>query len=156
MSIIEDARGNALLAVVSMREEDVMTLQSEIAVTHALIVVRYQGRVLLMLNKYRHCWELPGGVIEANETPRQCAVRELQEETQQTVTTLEFKGLMKFHLQPGFHGPERIEFGAMFAGETDSVAEFQENEEAADVVWWDGTAEIGPINAIDRKLTEYA
>ena len=63
---------------------------------------------------------------------------------------------MKFHLQPSFHGPERIELGALFAGEADSVTDFQENEETASVVWWDGVADISPINTIDRKLIEYA
>ena len=35
MSIIEDANGNTLLEWVSIRENDLMTLESEIPITHA-------------------------------------------------------------------------------------------------------------------------
>lgn len=40
------------------------------------------------------------GMIDKGETPRECAVRELYEETNQSVTQLKFKGLMKFKLKP--------------------------------------------------------
>ena len=41
---------------------------------------------------------LPGGLIEVGESPRQCILRELYEETRQTADKLEFAGLMKFHI----------------------------------------------------------
>lgn len=43
------------------------------------MVVR-AGRVLLLRNE-RNEWELPGGRLEAGETPAQCVVREIEEET---------------------------------------------------------------------------
>lgn len=51
-----------------------------------LVVVQYEGK-LLMIRRAEHLrrapgyWGLPGGVMEAGESPTDCAVRELREET---------------------------------------------------------------------------
>ncbi len=156
MPITVDSRGNEFLEWRTVNEREIGMLRLDAPLTHALIVVRCEERCLLMLNKYRACWELPGGIIEAGESPRQCILRELYEETRQTVDNLEFAGLMKFHLQPGYQSPERIEYGALFSGAIGQVEEFHETEEAAGITWWDMQADIGFINEIDRKLIEYA
>ncbi len=153
--IVVDAKGNEFLELVSINESEIRNLEFEAPITHALVIVTCRDKVLLMFNKYNQCWELPGGVIETGEAPRQCAVRELHEETSQTVKEIVFKGLMKFHLQPSFHGLERIEFGALYTAELDTITDFQENEEAEQIVWWDRISDIGDINEIDKKLTEY-
>ncbi len=36
--------------------------------------------ILVVVPKYGSTWEIPGGVIEANESPRQACVREIREE----------------------------------------------------------------------------
>ncbi len=49
-----------------------------------LVYAMHEGKVLMM---YRHkepnlgLWVAPGGKIDAHETPRECALRELREET---------------------------------------------------------------------------
>lgn len=155
MAIVVDAKGNEFLELSSVSENEIPKLQLEAPITHALIIVTHLDKVLLMFNKYNQYWELPGGVIETGETPRQCAVRELHEETCQTVAKIVVKGLMKFHLQLSFHGPDRIEFGALYTAELDTITDFQDNEEAEQIVWWDRISDIGYINEIDKKLTEY-
>jgi 8-oxo-dGTP pyrophosphatase MutT (NUDIX family) len=41
---------------------------------------------VLLLKNERDEWELPGGRLETGETPRQCVVREIEEETGWPVT----------------------------------------------------------------------
>ena len=39
-----------------------------------------QDRVMLVKPTYKADWEIPGGVVELNESPKQCCQREVQEE----------------------------------------------------------------------------
>jgi ADP-ribose pyrophosphatase YjhB (NUDIX family) len=39
-----------------------------------------QGRLLVVEPAYKSTWEIPGGVVEANESPRTAVIREMQEE----------------------------------------------------------------------------
>ncbi len=39
------------------------------------------GRLLLVKPTYKPAWEIPGGVVEHNESPKQCCLREVKEET---------------------------------------------------------------------------
>ncbi|HUP87369.1 MAG TPA: NUDIX hydrolase [Acidimicrobiales bacterium] len=38
------------------------------------------GRVLLVNPTYKPPWEIPGGIVEEGESPRECCARELEEE----------------------------------------------------------------------------
>lgn len=40
-----------------------------------------QGKILILKPTYKDHWLLPGGVVEANESPRQTCIREVKEET---------------------------------------------------------------------------
>lgn len=39
-----------------------------------------QGRILLVNPTYKPQWEIPGGIVEENESPRQACIREVAEE----------------------------------------------------------------------------
>ncbi|GMK37356.1 hypothetical protein PCCS19_04090 [Paenibacillus sp. CCS19] len=90
MSIVTDAKGNVLLDLIKISESELSTRELDAPFTHALIVVRCQGKSLMMFNKWRSSWELPGGVIESGESARDCVCRELYEETNQTVSDIIF------------------------------------------------------------------
>ncbi|MDJ0688681.1 MAG: NUDIX hydrolase [Xenococcaceae cyanobacterium MO_188.B32] len=38
------------------------------------------GKILIIKPNYKDNWSIPGGVVEANESPRQACIREVQEE----------------------------------------------------------------------------
>lgn len=156
MAIMTDSKGNIFLEFLKVEEEQLVAVELDAPLTHALIVVKCMGKYLFMYNKWRKSWELPGGVIEDGETARQCVIRELFEETNQKIDEVEFRGLMKFKLQPDFHGPERTEYGALFSGQLVQLDEFIENEEAKSIILWDSVSNIGPVEEIDKKLIEFA
>lgn len=58
-------------------------------------VIKCDDKYLLCYNILRKQWELPAGQREKNETPKECAIRELFEETGQSISKMDFKGLLK-------------------------------------------------------------
>jgi|SRR5690625_304908 len=151
MPILIDREGHVFLDFLKVEENKINNHINDAPLTHSLVVGKYKGKYILMFNKWRQCWELPGGIIDKGETPKECAVRELFEETNQSVEHLTFKGLMKFKLKPD----DRLEYGALYSGEILDVKPFQENEEAEKIVFWDQQSDIGYITEIDEKLLEY-
>lgn len=151
MSILVSKKGHVFLDFLKINEEEMSKYVTDAPLTHSLVVAKYQGKYLLIFNKWRQNWELAGGIIDEGETPRECAVRELFEETNQTIKLLFFKGLMKFQLKPD----DRIEYGALYSGEIDNFIAFKENDEVEQIVCWDRVSSIGYIDEIDEKLLEY-
>ncbi|MGW1469125.1 NUDIX hydrolase [Streptomyces sp. NPDC002308] len=99
----------------------------------ALLALWCGCRVLLVHDRYRKSWELPGGMIEPEETPRAAALRELLEETGQIPDgPVRFVGLAHFLL-----GPERrTEFLALYTGRIGRPLPFEANDEIGAVHWW--------------------
>jgi 8-oxo-dGTP diphosphatase len=154
--LTEDKKGNQLLELIALSERDLVTV---VPLTHALVVARHaaNGSHLLVYNRYRQYWELAGGLIDRDETPRACAARELREESGLDCDpdALRFVGAMKFLLQPSrFHPEAHIEYGALYVAEVHEASPFVPNEEISKTCWWDGIAPIGEISVIDQKLIE--
>ncbi|MBA0049683.1 NUDIX hydrolase [Streptomyces sp. AJS327] len=102
-------------------------------VGYALLAVWHRGRVLLVHERERGCWELPGGGIEPDETPREAAARELREETGQLIAPAElrFAGFTK----TGVGVEQRLLYGALFVGEVTEVRPFEPNTEISAIHW---------------------
>lgn len=47
----------------------------------AAVILESEDKVLIVKANYKSHWTFPGGTIDAGETPKQAAVRELKEET---------------------------------------------------------------------------
>ncbi|RJL27132.1 NUDIX hydrolase [Bailinhaonella thermotolerans] len=108
-------------------------------------------RLLLVFNRGRRCWELPGGQIDPGETPRQAAVRELREESGLHVPGLVFAGHARFVLGPRRH----VEYGALYTGRARAHGGFTPTEEIGAICWWDGERPLaGPLQPLDAYLGE--
>ena len=114
----------------------------------AVMITRNAGKVLLVLSRFRKVWEFPGGLIDAGETPRQAAERELVEESGCTARNTRWLGIVEVN-------DGQPHFGAVFACEAEQVPDSFENAETVALGYWRrgdsleslGTAPLGHSDA---------
>jgi 8-oxo-dGTP diphosphatase len=129
--------------------EDEVQNYSPIAGSFA--VIKCEGKILMVCNKRREQWELPAGKREGEETEKECAIRELYEETGQAVAELEFKGLLK--LKNTTNG--EIKYNPVFFSAIEQLQPFIENEETTEIKLWNTKEKIGYIDEMDLKILDY-
>jgi 8-oxo-dGTP diphosphatase len=146
---VSNSRGTALEAVLDV-PEPALAGPLDHPLTFALVVARHGGRALLVFNRWRQHWELPGGMIDPGETPRACAARELLEETGQAAGELRYRGLMRIRFPSG-----NAELGALYATELPPLRPFAANEEVERIALWDGRENLGYVEEIDAALIAF-
>ena len=149
--LVVDDHGNALVSF-GGGEEGAPPCDAPLPA--ALVAIWHADRVLMVFDRFRQSWELPGGRIEEGESPRQAAIRELLEETgQEPDGPLRFIGYAGFLLAPD----QRAEYAALFAGRTPGVREFQANDEIAAIRWWNLRETLpGRVQPLDVHLARLA
>lgn len=85
------------------------------------LVVDYRGKVPLLMNE-RDEWELPGGKLEVGESPEQCVVREVAEETGLTLTVsgVDAVDSWVYEIRPDRH-VFVVSYGATYVGSEELV-----------------------------------
>jgi len=92
-----------------------------------------QGQILLVNPTYKPQWEIPGGIVEDNESPREACVREVEEELSLILSEPRLLCLDYTHARP-------------------------ERSESLMFIFWGGVltaAEIGAIRLPMDELSEY-
>ncbi|WP_407555104.1 NUDIX hydrolase [Streptomyces sp. Pv4-95] len=142
-----DDRGNALTSFSSGTEE---APPLDAPLPFSLVALWHGDRVLMVFDRFRQSWELPGGRIDPGESPRRAAARELLEETGHAPAgRLRFAGYAGFTLAPD----RRAEYGALFTGHSAGLREFEPNDEIAAIRWWDFQETLpGRVQPLDVHL----
>jgi len=150
--VIEDAHGTRLLEAIDLDESELPRLSP---LTHAVVVARGAAGTLLVFNRFKQHWELPGALMDLDESPRACAIRELREEAGVicTAEALRFRLATKIAVG-GRDGitKARIEYGALYLLDSARVERFEPNDEISDVRWWDGATAMRDLSPVDEAL----
>lgn len=147
-----DGAGNALVGVQVINESELPLFESRLPMPLSLVVVVFSARVLLMFNRWRGQWELPGGMRELGEAPRQAAVRELDEETGIAPADLHFALVAEFWLQR----PSRREYAAVYRTSVDRAPVLRVNDEASAFQWWEQCSSIGEhMSPLDTQIARH-
>ena len=113
----------------------------------AVVLARGPAGVVVVFNRFRKVWELPGGMIDAGESARDCAARELTEEAECMAGPLRWLGIVE--VDDG-----RRHCGAVFAGDVAAVPAEVHNAEMDGIAAWTPEAAPQPMGATDRALLE--
>lgn len=115
----------------------------------SLMIAKHTCGFLVVYNAWRKCWELPGGLVEPDETPRAAAIREFAEESGQTPENVRLIGRIQIN-EPA---KERVIVGAVFACDLPELTPFTPSEEIDAVALW--PSEGLELDAIDRALLSF-
>jgi 8-oxo-dGTP pyrophosphatase MutT (NUDIX family) len=151
---VRDRAGNALVDIRFVAEDELARLVARVAMPASLVVATHADAVLMMFDSWRKQWELPGGMREPGESPREAAVRELGEETGIHGVDLSLVAVAEFDLTK----PERRELLAVYRVHLQVVPRLVVNDEALDFRWWPPASQpvsedMSPLDAaIARRL----
>ncbi|MGP4066600.1 NUDIX domain-containing protein [Oceanobacillus sp. M65] len=141
-------KGFSFLDFIVVKEEEVYDYH-RLAGSYA--VIKCDDKYLLCYNTLRKQWEIPAGRREEDETPKECAIRELYEETGQRVSGLEFRGLLKVKSLIS----DEVKYNPVYFTNLVKLQPFLENNETSEILLWDLKQEIGYIDEIDIKVFNY-
>jgi 8-oxo-dGTP diphosphatase len=143
-----DGAGNALVSFERGDESGLNALDPAIPLPLALVALWQGHRCLTVFDRWKQAWELPGGVREDNESPRDAAWRELHEETGQRPGELQYVGVATIR----FGDDGRLEYAALFTARIVDPLPFAPNSEIEKTYWWDVTDDLRGMAEIDTYL----
>jgi len=131
-----------LARFVAFHEVAEQDIGSQPKLSYAVMMANTRKGVLLVLSRHRQVWELPGGLIDAGETPRAAAIRELAEESGCVAQQVRWRGVLEVN-------DGSPHFGALLYCEVDAVAEDFSNAETVAIGYWRRDAAPAPLGHPD-------
>ncbi|MFC4808562.1 MULTISPECIES: NUDIX domain-containing protein [Paenibacillus] len=147
MTAIINKDGYEFVECISLNEHE-LNHYSPLAGSYA--VVRFDSKYLICFNTLRKQWEVPAGGRDGNETTKECAIRELYEETGQVVKDMELRGLLKVRKPDG-----TMKYNPIYYAELDKVVPFKENDETDKILFWNFTDNVGYIDEVDEAVLRW-
>lgn len=153
--LVTGPRRMSLLAFHSARQLPEDARFDDSPTGYVLVVLWHGDKALMVFERERECWELPGGGIEPGETPRAAAVREVWEETGQQVAenALRFVG----HTRTAVGEAQRVLYGVVFTARIAEPLPFTANGEVSAVHWRSGTEPLpggGLVQTVDEYIVD--
>jgi 8-oxo-dGTP diphosphatase len=111
----------------------------------ALMIAGTPAGIALVFNRWRNVWELPGGLVDPGETPRDCAMREFHEETGGEAGEPEWLGLVEVH-------DGSTQFGAVYRCTARFVPKSFESVETGGLAFWTRGHAPSPLGNTDIAL----
>ena len=137
--------GKALARFVALYEVPEADSATVAQPTFAVVLARSPKGVVLVFNRYRKVWELPGGLIDAGESAQECAARELAEESGCAARNLQWLGIIE--VEDG--APH---FGAVFTCDVDAVPETFTSDEIDGITTCQRDSRPRPLGETDAAL----
>ena len=131
-------------------EDELVDLDPVVPLRLSLITARRRDDVLLVRNARSGEWELSGGVIRDDETPRQTAERRFRDETGLTAGAVAFVGIAT--LQIG-HARD-LELAALFRTRLDDASDGDVGGRERELTWWTPGTHLDGLSPIDAHLAE--
>ncbi|WP_220270063.1 NUDIX hydrolase, partial [Marinitenerispora sediminis] len=154
---LRDARGNELVGFHRAPAGGIAGVVGGGAPPLALMAAVFRGAVLLVFDRGRGQWELPGGRIEPGESPRRAAHRELREEAGRRTGPAHLAGMAEFDLATPVPGVRRREFAAVYRARLRRAGGgFVPNAEIAGVTLWRPGDELPGASPLDTRIAGLA